>query len=543
MTDFDFIIVGAGSAGSALASRLSEDPLKNILLLEAGGADSHPWVRIPMGYGKVFYDERVNWKYTTEPNEHLDGNRVYWPRGKVLGGSSSINALVYVRGHPQDYDDWATDAPGWSWADVKPIFKRMETWQGAPSADRGTNGPLTVRDITSDAHPLSIRYLQAAKQAGFAINSDYNSGDMEGAALYQITTKNGVRASAAQAYITPIKHRRNLTLKLKAHVQRLCFEGRRVTGVTYRQNGVETTVLARTEVILCGGAINTPQLLQISGIGPGALLQSLDIPVVQDLSQVGRNLQDHLGSDVHYRSKIATLNQILRPALGKVKVSLQYLFNRTGPLSLSLNQAGGFLRLREEATSPDIQIYFSPVSYTRAPVGTRPLMTPDRFPGFLLGFNPCKPTSIGHLEITSPDASDAPLLNSNYLSTNYDKQIMLDGLRLMRRIAASPALAEVIDAEISPGPAVTSEEDLDGFVRKGAWSVFHQCGTCRMGQDHASSVVDPNLRVHGIEGLRVADASIFPTIPTGNTNAVAIMVGEKAFDLITTSQNQRKDTV
>ena len=536
MLRYDFIIVGAGSAGSALANRLTKNPNKRVLLLEAGGADSHPWVRIPMGYGKVFYDQRVNWKYTTEPNETLDGNRIYWPRGKVMGGSSSINAMVYVRGHPQDYDHWAKDAPGWSWTDVAPVFKRMENWLGAANPDRGSDGPLTVRDIADDAHPLCANYLTAAEQAGFAYNPDYNSGQMEGAALYQITTKNGLRASAARAYITPIQHRSNLTIALRAHAQKLCFEGRKVTGVRYLQKGQVRTAHARAEVILCSGAINSPQLLQLSGIGPGALLQAHDIPVVQDMPQVGRNLKDHLGADLHYRSKVQTLNQVLRPLSGKIRVALQYLFTRSGPLSLSLNQAGGFIRMRKDAASPDIQIYFSPVSYTRAPVGTRPLMTPDRFAGFLLGFNPCKPTSVGHLEIASPDAADAPLLHANYLSTRHDTDLMRDGLRLMRNIAASPALADVIDAEITPGQAVTSDEDLDRFVRKNAWSVFHQCGTCRMGRDPASSVVDPKLRVHGIEGLRIADASIFPDIPTGNTNAVAIMVGEKAADLICFNQ-------
>ena len=532
MQEYDYIIVGAGSAGCALANRLSENPKTRVLVLEAGGSDLNPWVRLPIGYGKAFHDARINWKYRTEPNKALNGKRIYWPRGKVLGGSSSINAMVYVRGHPQDYEEWASHAPGWSWSDVAPIFKRMENWLGKPSAARGTNGPLTVKDIATEAHPLSKKFLQASEENGFPINQDYNSGEMEGATLYQITTKNGLRASASRAYIAPAKGRRNLTLTLKAHVEQLCFDGRRVIGVIYRRNGKLQTAYARFEVILCGGALNSPKLLLLSGIGPGKLLTSLGIPVVQNLSQVGRNLQDHLGIDVHYRSKIPTLNQELGTALGKMKVALQYLLNRSGPLSLSLNQAGGFVRMRKTATSPDIQIYFSPVSYTRAPAGTRPLMAPDRFPGFLLGFNPCKPTSMGHLEIKSMNPLEAPLLFSNYLSTNHDKRIMLDGIKLMRKIADSPALANVIDAEISPGPTVTSEEDLDDFIRNGAWSVFHQSGTCRMGQDPADSVVDPRLRVHGIDGLRVVDASIFPAIPTGNTNAVAIMVGEKAADLI-----------
>jgi choline dehydrogenase len=529
---FDFVIVGAGSAGSVLANRLTASGKYTVLLLEAGGTDKTPLVQIPIGYGKIFYDAKVNWKYVTEPDPNLDNRPIYWPRGKVLGGSSSINAMVYVRGHQNDYAEWNAVAPGWGWSDVEPLFRRMENWDGAPSPARGTGGPLAVHDVLPEVHPLTRVYLEAAAQAGFPTNPDYNGLNMEGATTYQITTKGGFRASAARCYLDPARKRPNLEIRTRAHVTRVLFEGSRAIGVEYRHKGQTKTARARAEVILSGGAINSPQLLQLSGIGPGRVLQDHGIDVRLDASQVGRNLQDHLGSDNLFVSKVASLNQELRPLLGKMKVALHYALNRKGPLSLSLNQGGGFIRVREDSPGPDLQLYFSPVSYTRAPVGVRPLMSPDPFPGLLIGFNPCKPTSVGHLQIRSPDPFTPPELHPNYLSTEYDRSLMLAGSKLMRRIAATPAMSAVIESELLPGAAVDDDAGLEAYIRKTAWTVFHQCSTCRMGSDPATSVVDPRLRVRGIDGLRVADASIFPSIPTGNTNAPAIMVGEKASDLI-----------
>ncbi|MFN3260730.1 MAG: GMC family oxidoreductase [Pikeienuella sp.] len=532
MTAFDYVIVGAGSAGSALAARLTEDGRATVLLLEAGGSDRRIWIRVPIGYGKIYYDARVNWKYLTEPDPGLDGARTYWPRGKVLGGSSSINAMVYVRGHPADYAEWNESAPGWDWQEVAPVFRRMEDWEGGADEWRGAGGPLPVHDVSGEVHPLTRTYLEAAAEAGIPTNPDYNGARMDGAALYQITTKGGFRASAARAYLWPARGRRNLETRLGAHATRILFEGRRAVGVEYRRAGRLERAQARAEVILCGGAINSPQLLQLSGIGPGSLLRRYGIDIVRDAPEVGRNLQDHLGADHLYRSRAPTLNQELRPWAGKLRAALRYLLTRTGPLSLSLNQGGGFVRAMEGGGPPDLQLYFSPVSYTRAPPGTRPLMNPDPFPGFLLGFNPCKPTSLGSVAIRSADPLEAPELRGNYLDTEHDRALMRAGVRLIRRIAAAPALASVIEEEIQPGPDAHSDEEVDAFIRAKSWSVFHQCGTCRMGRDPASSVVDPRLRAHGIEGLRVADASVFPTIPTGNINAPAIMVGERAADLI-----------
>ncbi len=523
---FDYVIVGGGSAGAALAARLSD--WARVLLLEAGGAAQHPWVRIPIGYGKVFYDDRFNWKYETEIDPTL-GRAMYWPRGKCLGGSSAINAMVYVRGHARDFDDWG---PGWQWGDVEPVFRRMEDWHGPENAARGTGGPLSVTDMSHAMHPLSRTYIAAAGQAGIPANEDYNAGQMTGASYYQITTRGGTRASTAQAYLRPLTKRSSLSIRTGALATRLMFDGKRAVGVEYRQDGVTKTVQASAEVILCGGAINTPQLLQLSGIGPGKLLQNMGIDVIHQSDQVGRNLMDHLGVDLMYAARQPSLNQVLRPWWGKLRVALQYGLTRGGPLSMSLNHGGGFVRLSDHGGSPDLQLYFSPLTYSRAPVGVRPLMNPDPFPAFRLGFNPCKPTSKGYLEIRSPDPTTAPKMQPNYLSTNADCEVMIEGFHLMRKIASTPAFATIAEREMEPGPDLKDDAAILEHIKGDCWTVFHQCGTAKMGNDPKTTVVDHRLRVHGVNGLRVADASIFPTIPTGNTNAPAIMVGEKASDII-----------
>jgi len=440
--------------------------------------------------------------------------------------------MVYVRGHPSDFDEWAVDAPGWSWRDVEPLFRRMEDWSGGADAHRGSGGPLSVYDTANDVHPMCQHFLQAASQLQIPFNADYNGASMEGASIYQITTKHGLRASAARCYLHPALSRSNLVLRKRAHATRIVIEQQQAKAVIYQHQGEQVTARARREVILCGGAINSPQLLQLSGIGPKDLLQTHGIAVEHDAPHVGRHLQDHLGADIVCRTHAPTLNQVLRPWHGKLRVGLEFLLQRRGPLTLSLNQAGGFVRSRPELQRPDLQLYFSPVSYPRAPPDTRPLISPDPFPGLLLGFNPCKPSSEGYLQIRSADPFAAPLLQPNYLSTEEDRNTMLAGMRLMRQFTDTPAMRSIIAQEVYPGDALSSDAQLQDFVKDNAWTVFHQCGTCRMGDDANKAVVDSRLRVHGIDGLRVADASIFPTIPTGNTNAPAIMVGEKAADLI-----------
>lgn len=529
---YDFIIIGAGSAGCVLANRLSQSGRYSVLVLEAGGSDRRFYVQIPIGYGKTYYDQSVNWKYETEPVTALGGRKSYWPRGRVLGGSSSINAMVYVRGHPSDYERWNQVAPGWGWEEVEPLFRRMENWTGKPSKHRGQNGPLPITDISSLAHPLCNSFLQAGTQLGLPAVEDYNDRDMEGVSLYQITTQGGLRASASKAYLRPAMKRPNLRVLTSAHVQRLHIDQRQVKTVHFQHHGQPRQASARIEVVMSAGAVNSPQLLQLSGIGPRAVLESAGITPVCELPAVGEHLSDHLGADMICQASVPTLNQALRPWHGKVYAALQFACGGKGPLSLSLNQAGGFVKSRLEIDTPDLQLYFSPVSYTRAPVGTRPLINPDKFPGFLIGYNPCRPTSTGTVHISCPDPCIAPAIQPNYLSTEHDRRLMLAGMKLMRSFIATPALREIVHQELAPGDQSESDAQLMNYIEQTAWTVFHPCCSCRMGTDPVTSVVNPRLQVHGVNNLRIADASVFATIPSGNTNAPSIMVGERASDLI-----------
>lgn len=533
MTEFDYVIVGAGSAGCVLANRLSADPHRSVLLLEAGGDDRSWWLKLPIGYGHSFYNPAVNWMYDTEPDPGLDGRRAYWPRGKVLGGSSTINAMVFVRGQPADFDAWAAAGnPGWGWSDVLPYFRKLEDSPLGPSAWRGQGGPLHVSEVSDAVHPLCAHYLQAAGQAGLPRNPDLNGALSEGVGINQITTRNGWRESAATAYLRPAQRRPQLTVRTGALATRVLFEGRSASGLQYLQNGQLHTVRARRELILAAGAIASPKLLLRSGVGPADALQALGIGVVADLPAVGRHLQDHVCIDHVYRASVPTLNNQLGPWHGKLWAGLQYLARRRGPLALSVNQGGGFVRSRPDAPQANLQLYFSPLSYLRATPGQRRLMAPDPYPGFLLSAQPCRPSSRGHLQLDPRDPLAAPRITPNALSTAHDQQELVEGALLLRRLAATPAMRAVIAQELVPGAAVLTPEQLLADARARASTVFHPVSTCRMGPQPQDSVLNARLQVHGLHKLRVIDASAFPALTSGNTNAPTLMLAEKGADLV-----------
>lgn len=516
----DYVIVGAGTAGCVLADRLSEDGRAQVALLEAGGDDLRLRIRMPIGYGLSFYDPRINWMYGTRPDAALNGRQGYWPRGRVVGGSGSINAMVHVRGLKSDYDDWAAAGnPGWAWRDVAPYFDRALA-------------RVPGNDVSDEVHALCRNFVAAGEALGFAHRADLNTGDGEGIGTYPIATRGGFRLSSARAYLALARSRANFRLIKRALATRILFDGRRAVGVEYRTGSDTRVIRARREVIVATGSIETPKLLQLSGIGPAELLKRHGIAPLLDSPAVGRHMQDHLCVDHLYRARVPTLNQVFGTWSGKIAAALRYALTRGGPLSLSVNQAGGFVRSREGLARPDMQLYFSPLSYTRIPAGTRPLMRPDPFPGFLLSAQPCRPTSRGHIEIASADASVAPAIHPNSLATDADIEALLDGAALLRRLAAAPGLREVIDTELAPGPSVDGRDAMLADIRARAGTVFHPVSTSRMAPDIATGVVDARLRAHGLERLRIADASVFPYVTSGNTNLPTIMLAEKAADLI-----------
>ena len=529
---FDFIIVGAGSAGCVLAERLTANGRHKVLVLEAGGSDRRFFVQMPLGYGKTFYDPRVNWMYSCEADPGLNGQRDYYPRGKVLGGSSSINAMVYIRGHRRDYDDWkAAGNPGWGWDEVLPVYQKIEGYAGGDPALRGQSGPLHITDLGPDAHPLCAPYLAAAEAAGLKFTPDFNGVEQEGVGLYQLTTKGGRRLSAARAFLRPAMSRKNLKVETGAHVTRVLFEGARAVGVEYVRHG-QTMRASGGEVIVSGGAINSPQLLQLSGIGPGALLQGMGLEVLRHNANAGARLQDHHGINYTWRMKVPTLNDALRPWRGKLSAGLRYILTRRGPLSLSVNQGGGFFRTSPDLDRPNMQLYMQAFSTLIPKEGERPLLTPDPFSGLSLGLSNCRPTSTGEVMIKSPDPFIHPRITFNAYATANDISEMLDAVKFLRVIAGHQPLRGLIAEELRPGPAVIADADLIHDIRQRSGTVYHQSSTCRMGPDPATSVVDPRLEVHGVERLRVCDASVFPNLIAGNTNAPAMMVGWRGSEII-----------
>jgi choline dehydrogenase len=534
MTDYDYVIVGAGSAGCVLADRLTRNGRHRVLVLEAGGSDRRLFIQLPIGYGRTFNDPRVNWMYEAEPDPTLAGRTQFWPRGKVLGGSSAINAMVYIRGQPGDFDDWqAMGNPGWAWADVLPYFRKLEHHPLGASQFHGANGPVHVSDVSARVHPLCETFIESCRTLGIPRTADFNGAMTEGAGIWHVSVRDGVRESSASAYLRPAMTRPNLEVLTHAHATRVLFDGTRATGVEYLRRGARQVVRAHREVLLSAGSMNSPQLLELSGVGDAALLRSLDLPVVIDSPAVGRGLQDHLAVSYFYRSKVRTLNNELAPWSGKLKAALRYALTRGGPLSMSVNQAGAFLRGRPALTRPNLHIYFNPASYTATTIGPRRrLLNPDSFAGFLMSFNSCRPTSRGSVHIRSADPLAAPAISVNALATQEDIDEVYEGARLLRRISGAQPLAGVIESETQPGARVQSDAEVLEDFRQRAGSVFHSCSTCTMGPDPRTAVVDHRLKVYGAAGLRVVDASVFPAVTSGNINTPTLMVAEKAADLI-----------
>ena len=528
MEVFDYVVVGAGSAGCVLANRLSAARRHRVLLLEAGPPDRYPWIHIPIGYAKTMFHPVYNWCFKTEPEPHMNGREVYWPRGRTLGGSSAINGLIYIRGQRQDYDAWAAAGnTGWSYDEVLPYFRKLEHNVRGASEYHGADGPLWASDIKVP-HPLVEALIGAAEQLGIGRNDDFNGATQEGAGYYQLTTRRGLRCSTAVAYLRPARGRDNLAIRTNAQATRIVFEGRRATGVTYRRGGRDETVAAAREVILCAGALQSPQLLELSGVGPPDILQRFGVPVVHALPGVGENLQDHLQARVIYRcTEPVTTNDILRTWHGRLLMGLEYAFLRGGPMAVGINQGGLFARAMSDSTRPDVQFHFATLSSDMAgsPVHT--------FSGFTMSVCQLRPTSRGFVHLKSADPLAAPAMQPNYLSTADDRTTLLAGIRLARTLAGTPPLRHYVADEYRPGFAATSDDALLDFARNTAGTIFHPSGTTRMGPaGDQLAVVDPQLRVHGCTALRVVDCGIMPTLVSGNTNAPVVMIAEKAADHI-----------
>ena len=519
--NYDYIVIGAGSAGCVVAARLSENGRHSVLVLEAGVRDSNPWIHIPLGFGKTFFNRSLNWCFSAEPSPELGGRSVFTPCGKVLGGSSSINGLVYSRGQREDFESWRQDGNvGWGYDDVLPFFRKSENQQHGESTFHGHAGPLAVSDVM-DCHPLGRAFVESANAAGYLSNKDFNGATQEGVGAFQVTARDGKRVSSAVAFLRDAERRPNVCLKINAEVDRLAIDGRRITGVTYAVNGVSLTALAKRAVILSAGAINSPAVLQRSGIGPSDWLHQAGIEVRHELRGVGANLQDHPQARLAIRSRTPTLNTQMRHPMHLLRIGLQYAFFRRGPLASSGGQTGGFLRSRPDVDRPDFMYFFMPFTSLDLRKGL------DPFPGFTIASVLLHPESRGFVRVRSANPEDAPIIQPNCLHADNDRQAMLAGLRTARRIASKDPLLQQIEREERPGAAVTGDEDLLSYIRATASSAYHHCGTCKMGSGD-DAVVDSRLRLRGLDGLVVADASIMPTIVSSGTNPASIMIGERA---------------
>lgn len=528
LTEVDYIVVGAGSAGCVLANRLSADPDIRVVLLEAGGRDWNPWIHIPVGYFKTMLNPSLDWCYKTEPDPGLNGRRLDWPRGKVLGGSSSLNGLLYVRGQPADYDRWRQMGnAGWGWDDVLPLFKRSENNERGRDGFHGDKGPLRVSNMRIQ-RPVCDAWVAAAQAAGYPFNPDYNGAEQEGVGYFQLTTHNGRRCSAAVAYLNPAKTRDNLQIITRAQVQRIVLEDGRAVGVTYLDRaGRQLQLKCRHEVVLSSGSIGSPHILMLSGIGDPSHLKENGVEVTHDLPGVGQNLQDHLQARLVYKCNEPTLNDEVRSLFNQARIAAKYALFRSGPMAMAASLATGFMKTGDHVETPDIQFHVQPWSADSPGEGVHP------FSAFTTSVCQLRPESRGEIRLAGPDPRTYPTIHPNYLSTETDRQTIVAGVRIARKIAALPPLKSKISQEFRPSRDLAMD-DYEGtldWARNNSSSIYHPTGTCRMGSG-PGAVVDDRLRVHGISGLRVADCSIMPEIVSGNTNAPAIMIGEKASDLM-----------
>ncbi len=521
---YDYIVIGAGSAGCAVAARLSENGRFRVALIEAGPRDTSPWIHLPLGYGKTMWDERINWKLYTQPDPNMNGRPIYWPRGKVLGGCSSINGLIAIRGQAQDYDEW-TEYGGeqWSYREVLPWFRKSETFTDDVNPDyHGKSGPIRVDPIRR-RHPLIDAFISSAGNLGIPRNSDFNGPDQQGAGYYHLTTQNGLRSSAAVGYLRQARGRANLTVVTDARVTRIRFAGRRAEGIEYRRDGKTLRMDARKGVILSAGAVHTPHLMMLSGLGPAAHLKEHGIDVLADMPGVGANLQDHLQFRLIFRcNRPITTNDDLNSLPGKIKIGLQWLLSRSGPLAVGINQGALFTSVTPGSDRPDVQFHVATLSADMAGGKVHP------FSGFTMSVCQLRPESRGQIRLASADPGDQPHIHANYLSEENDRKAAVAAIRLARRIAATDPLKGLIEGEELPGPSAQSDEDILEFARGNGATIFHPTSTCRMGrEDDPLAVVGPDLKVRGIGNLWIADCSVMPRIVSGNTNLPAIMIGER----------------
>ncbi len=530
---FDYVIVGGGSSGCVLANRLSARSDVRVLLLEAGPADRNPWIHVPGGIFKLINNPAVDWCFKSEPEPGLNGRQMGLPVGRVLGGSSSINGMIYIRGQREDYDAWARlGNRGWGYDDVLPLFRRSEDQQRGADPFHGTGGPLAVSDPRS-SFPVVRAFMAAAQEAGLPANGDFNGAMQEGVGPFQLTVRNGRRSSTARAFLRPAMRRANLTVVTGALAHAVLFEGRRAVGVRYLQGGVMHEALATRETVLTAGAIGSPKLLQLSGVGDAKALTALGIPVVHDLAGVGRNFQDHLQARLVFKTRDPiTLNDQARTAWQRMFIGMDYVFRRRGALTFGASLAGAFARTQPELASPDVQFHFQPLSVDSYDTGL------NKFSAFTLSVCQLRPTSRGDVSLRSADPAESARIRGNYLQTQADCDAMVRGVRLAQRIVAAPSLRAQVVERVRPTPGLESDEEILGYVRDTGMTIFHPSGTCRMGEG-ADAVVNDSLQVHGLTGLRVADGSIMPTLVSGNTNAAAIMIGEKAAELMLASSAAR----